>query len=64
MHYLVTEMGIRSSDPTLDAPNGSSSKSTVALKIPSEGMLGIVVMPCLHRLKKRGHCIKHEPAYY
>ena len=64
MHYLVAVMGIRSSDQMLDAPNGSPSKSTVVQKMTSEGRIGVVVMPCLHRLTKQGHCIKHEPAYY
>ena len=57
MHYLVAEMGIRSSDQTLDAPNGSPTTSTMAQKMPSEGRIGVVVMPCLHRLKKRGHVL-------
>ena len=51
MQNLVAEMEIRSSDQTLDAPDGSPTKSTVAQKIPSEGRIGVVVMPCLHRLK-------------
>ena len=53
MHYLVAEMGIQSSDQTLDAPNDSPTKSMMAQKMPSEGRIGVVVMPCLHRLKKR-----------
>lgn len=47
MRYLVAELGIRSSDQTLDAPNGSPSKSTVAQKmVTSEGRIGVVVMQC------------------
>ena len=57
MHYLVADMGIHSTDQTLDAPNGSSTKSMVAQMMPSEGRIGVVVMPCLHRLKKQGHVL-------
>ena len=61
MQYLVAGAGIQSSDQTLDEANGSPTKSTMAQKMPSEGRIGVVVMPCLHRLKTRT-CIKHEHA--
>ena len=51
MHYFVAEMEIRSSDQTLESPDGSPSKSTMAQKMPSEGRIRVVVMPCLHRLE-------------
>ena len=57
MQYLVAGAGIQSSDQTLDAPNDSPTKSMMAQKMPSDGRIGVVVMPCLHRLRKRGHVL-------
>ena len=51
MQYLVAGAGIQSSDQTLDEANGSPTKSRMAQKMPSEGRIGVIVMPCLHRLK-------------